>query len=99
MGKNHYTAPTIHVEEPETDNQVSANVEPDVAPVATGKVVDCGQLNVRRAPSLNATVVCVIERDTEVTIDEGKSNEEWYHVDVNPHTHGFCMKKYIAISQ
>lgn len=112
MGKNHYTAPTIQVEEtdavlpkvnePQDDEQEVSAAAPAVSepdPVVTGKVTDCGQLNVRRAPSMNATVMCTIDRDAEVTVDEGKSTAEWYRVCTAAGVNGFCMKKYITISQ
>lgn len=119
MGKHHYTAPEVHVEETEVTlpkveeteaaaEQVVEEVTPvvkeieavvEAAPVATGKVVGCTKLNVRRAPSQNATIVCEIPRNIEVTIDEAKSTDEWYHVFVKAGVKGYCMKKYIAISQ
>lgn len=106
---HHYHQPTIQadetevdlvkVNEPATNDEPVAKVEEAVIPVATGKVTDCDKLNVRRAPSLNATVVCQIARNADVTIDEDKSNAEWYSVCTEAGVNGFCMKKYITISQ
>ena len=106
MGKHNYRAPAVHVEEPEVvlpkveEPEMVAAVEVEEAPpVVTGTLVDCIKLNVRRAPSMKATVVCEISRSETVTIDEGKSNAEWYSVCTESGVTGFCMKKYIAISQ
>lgn len=106
MGKHHYHQPEVHVEETEVvlpKVEEPAAAEPETAEetvtVVTGKVVDCSKLNVRRAPSLNATVVCEIARGAAVVIDEAKSNAEWYSVCTEAGVNGFCMKKYIAISQ
>lgn len=112
MGKHHYRPPVMRVEEDEVvqpkanepqDGEQEVTVatpavsEPD--PVITGTVTDCAKLNVRRAPSLKATVVCEISCNETVTIDEGKSNAEWYSVCTAAGATGFCMKKYITISQ
>ena len=85
--------------ETEANDQAAEETTPEVAPIVTGRVADCVKLNVRRAPSVKATVVCVIDRDAEVIIDEGKSNAEWYSVCTTAGVNGFCMKKYITISQ
>lgn len=106
MGKRNYYTPEVHVEEPEVvlpkveepEMVAVAEVE-EVPPVVTGKVTDCSKLNVRRAPSVNATVVCEIARNAVVAIDESKSNAEWYSVCTAAGVTGFCMKKYITISQ
>lgn len=106
MGKRNYNTPEVHVEEPEVvlpkveEPEMVAAVEvEEVPPVVTGTVTDCTKLNVRRAPSLKATVVCEISRNETVTVDEGKSNAEWYSVCTESGATGFCMKKYITISQ
>lgn len=102
LDNNHYSIPAANVEEVEDDVVIQSKVDDDVPavePVVIGTVVDCAKLNVRRAPSMKATVVCTIPSDAEVTIDEGKSTAEWYSVCTAAGVNGFCMKKYIAISQ
>ena len=105
MGKHHYHQPEMHVEEPEVvlprvkEPDVAAAVVEEAPTVIAGVVTDCAKLNVRRAPSMNATVVCEIPRKSVVTIDEDKSNAEWYGVCTATGVNGFCMKKYVAISQ
>lgn len=88
------TAPAVDETVPEVEPVVNK-----VDPTVTGEVVGCSKLNVRRAPSVNATVVCEIDRDSVVIINESRSNAEWYSVCTAAGVNGFCMKKYIAISQ
>lgn len=98
MGKHKNHQPDVQVEE--TEVVLPKVEEPELPPaVVIGTVVDCASLNVRRTPSVKATVVCEIPRGTAVTINEGKSNDEWYSVSLADGTKGFCMKKYITISQ
>ena len=102
MSKKHYVKPTIQVEE--TEAVLPAVSEPEAptkpAPVLVdGVVAGCAKLNVRRAPSTNATVLCEINRDTKVVIDMEKSKPDWYSICTEAGVDGFCMKKYIEISQ
>lgn len=112
MGKHHYTAPEIHVEDLETPVPQTVDLDVDSMPSVdeieeaidevqplVGVVTDCAKLNVRRAPSKNATVVCEIACDATVIIDEDKSNAEWYSVCTEAGVNGFCMKKYITLSR
>ena len=97
MSKKHHSRPAAQpIEDTET---AQPDVVEEAAPVVRGVVVDCHKLNVRRAPSVNATVLCKIASDTEVVIDESKSKNDWYSVCTEAGIEGFCMKKYIAISQ
>ena len=62
---------------------------------ATGTVTGCEKLNVRKAPSMNGEVVCVIAKDSVVVIDETDSTDEWFKVFAENGAEGFCMKKFI----
>ena len=65
-----------------------------------GVVTDCAKLNVRDAANLNANVLTIIDKGTEVSI-EGEDNG-FYFVRKDNTTHGFsgwCMKKYITIKK
>lgn len=66
--------------------------------MAVGKVSNCTKLNVRKDPDINADILFIIDKDTEVVIDNEESTEEWYKVIVNEQE-GFCMKKYISLPQ
>ncbi len=81
------------------DETVVEEQSTSVAKSLTGKVVGCEKLNVRISPVAGSKPVCVIDKDAVVAINEKDSTKDWYAVDVNPHTSGYCMKQFIAIEQ
>lgn len=96
MGKRNNTEPAV---ENELVVEEAAPAVEATKPATTGTVTDCVRLNVRRTASLKATIVCEIPRGATVTINERKSTDEWYSVRTAEGDRGFCMKKYITISQ
>lgn len=62
-----------------------------------GVVVECGKLNVRSKPDPRASVVCVISKSSEVTINEDESTEDFYKVCTAAGAEGFCMKEFIEL--
>lgn len=58
-----------------------------------GVVVGTDLLNIRRGPSVNDRVLCVIQKDTTVEI-VSEPNSEWYEV-IAPSGHGYCMQIFI----
>lgn len=83
------------VVETEVNEVVEAPVEePKV--VVTGVVSDCLRLNVRAEAKPDAEIVCTIDCDTEVIIDEDGSTDEFYKVCTAAGVEGFCMRKYIT---
>lgn len=62
-----------------------------------GVVTNCGRLNVRSKPDLDASVVCVIPKASEVTINESESTEEFYKVCTAAGAEGFCVKEFIEL--
>ena len=66
-------------------------------PVIYGKVTGCSKLNVRQDPNLQADILCCLEVNTEVEIDEGKSTNEFYAICTPSGREGFCMKKFIEV--
>lgn len=65
--------------------------------VKTGKVANCSKLNVRKRPVANAEIICIIDKGTDMVVDENKSTEEFYKVILNSGVEGYCMKKFIAV--
>lgn len=63
--------------------------EKPVKKIVKGKVFNCGGLNVRKAPSLNAEIVASLAPGTEIIIEDS-GNKEWYKT-----PSGFVMKAYI----
>lgn len=64
-----------------------------------GFVSGCNRLNVRKEPQTNAPVVCVIDSDSTVIIDEDESTDSFYKVYTETGAEGYCMKNFITITQ
>lgn len=99
MSKRNYSRPIEPVvHEPETTEVIEPIVqEPEVKRDTVGVVVECDRLNVRKAPNTSATVLCVINRDEKVTVDEQKSKGQFYKVRLASGVEGYCMKNYISL--
>ena len=78
-------------EEPEIVEEVSKLEKP-----VEGFVSGCKRLNVRKKPSINSDVVCVIDDGTEVLVIKSDSTNEWFEVIAANGEKGYCMKKYIT---
>lgn len=67
----------------------------EATPVKAGQgvVVSTDLLNIRKGPSVNDRVLCVIQKDTTVEI-VSEPNPEWYEV-ITPSGHGYCMQIFI----
>ena len=73
--------------------------ESTIKPTVTGIVVNCERLNVRRDPQRDAPIVCVINKNTEVMIDESGSTRHFYKICTASGIEGFCVRDYIAITE
>lgn len=62
-----------------------------------GVVSNCEKLNVRVAPRLDADVLTIIDKNTEVVLCEKQPKKDWYRVRIEDGTEGFCMKEYISV--
>ena len=71
--------------------------EPEKKPIVFGKVANCSKLNVRQLPSLRADILCCLDVNTEVEIDEDKSTSEFYAICTPSGREGFCLKKFVEI--
>ena len=78
------------IEEATVEEVVGSEPEPKI-----GIVHCCEKLNLRKEPSITSEVVCVIDRLTEVVIDESESTEDFYKVCTPAGVEGFCVKLYI----
>lgn len=65
--------------------------------------VSCkNKLNVRKEPSKNSEVLCVINKDTQVAVDIVNSTDDFYKVIIdhnNKLVEGYCMKQFITVKQ
>ena len=65
--------------------------------IKIGIVTGCKRLNVREKPKTDASVICEVNFQTELMIEEADSTEDFYKVCTAAGIEGFCMKKFIAI--
>lgn len=71
--------------------------ESETVPPKIGIVVGCPRLNVRMKPNAEATVVCVIDRDSKVMLDEENSTRSFYKICTEVGVEGYCMKQFINV--
>ena len=85
----------------ETDTEVSETKEESEVVLAevmfSGKVVNCNLLNIREQASVDANVVCEINKDDEVIINKDESTSDFYKVCTATGIEGYCMKEFIRI--
>lgn len=85
---------TEKVEEVEAPEEVTEEtITPPVEPVYG--VVNCDKLNVRRGPSKDSKVMCIVSKGEEVMLVAEESTEEWYKVITKTGFDGYCMKEFI----
>lgn len=72
--------------------------EDDSTPII-GVVTDCLKLNIRKAPNVEAGVLCEAQALSKLMVDPNKSTDEWLCVCTEAGFEGFCMKKYVTIEQ
>ena len=103
MAKKKHATPkpveTVEAVEPEVIQDEIEEIEAviETKPIIQGIVDGCAKLNVRKQPVANAEVVCVIERNTKVMIDENESTDEFYKVCTVSGIEGFCVKRFVVI--
>lgn len=83
-------------EEVAEESAVEETVEETPVSV-TGIVSDCIKLNVRKSPTPLAEVLCVVDENSKVEIDEAESTAEFYKVCTASGVEGYCMKKFITV--
>ena len=89
------------IEDQQNINDVNIDIipEPEVSAPVIGIVTDCPRLNVRVNPRADADVICIIERDSKVMIDEEDSTKNFYKICTEQGIEGYCMKQFISISK
>ena len=84
------------VTEETVEEVIEETVEETPVPV-TGVVSGCKKLNVRKSPTLLADVVCKLNENSKVEINEDDSTVEFYKVCTASGVEGYCMKKFITV--
>lgn len=64
-----------------------------------GVVIGCEKLNIRKGPAINSDVLCTVPVNAVLVIDVNESTNEWYSVITESGCNGYCMKKYVRISE
>ena len=79
-----------------TEEQIAVEQE-QVAVTVTQKgfVNGCEKLNVRKNTNIDSEVVCVINKNDDVIIEEALG--DWYSVTTKDGDEGYCMSKFITV--
>lgn len=77
------------------ETETTTETETNSGAVAKGVVANCAKLNVRSKPGINGDVVCVLDKDVEVTIDVDESTDEWFKIRTAAGVNGYCMRKFV----
>lgn len=64
-----------------------------------GVVIGCEKLNIRKGPAINSDVLCTVPVNAVLVIDMNESTNEWYSVITESGCNGYCMKKYVKVSE
>ena len=65
-----------------------------------GFVAGCEELNIRKAPVKDPkNIACTVRKDSLLVIDPKESTGEWYSVITESGCTGYCMKKYVRVSE
>lgn len=104
MSKRDYTKYSKEVKPVVQEEVVETVVEPvveqtEVEPVkpVIGVVTNCLKLNVRAEPKPTAEALCVLDRDSEVSVYKAESTDEYYKVCTAAGIEGYCVKFFIRV--
>lgn len=89
-------APVVTEAAPQTVQQESAPVEDEVKSCSAMTMYTNDKVNMRKGPTLDDSVIKVLEEDTEITVTGYTS--DWYRIKYEGKT-GYCMKRYATDSK
>ena len=78
--------------------EIIKTVDETVPSMIKEGIVKCQNLNVRKAPSMSATILQIISIGTKVEILDDV-NDLWYKIRVSDIEKGYCMKEFINIDK
>lgn len=82
------------------ENQNENNDEKNTGAVVPGVVSKCIRLNVRSEAKKDSDVLCVIDKDTKLTVDIEESTNDFYKVYFEYEdtlVEGYCLKDFIEL--
>lgn len=62
-----------------------------------GLITDCKKLNIRKEPNVKSEVLCVIDYNSEVIVDDKLSTSDFYAICTSSGIEGFCVRKFVTI--
>lgn len=90
----------ITIEE-ETEDAADIDFEENEVQTLFGEVVGCKKLNIRKSPAVNPkNIITIVPEGTMLMIiDPDKATKEWYKVELEDGTAGFCMKEFVSVNE
>lgn len=80
------------------DEIIDEIVNPVEEEIVNGFVSGCKRLNVRGKASIDAAILCVINKNAEVLVHRTETeSSDFYKVRTASGIEGYCMKKFISI--
>ena len=64
-----------------------------------GYVSGCTKLNIREEAYPGAKVLCIVPEKAVLLIDASESTTEWYKIYTESGMEGYCMKKFVTVSE
>ena len=64
-----------------------------------GYVSGCTKLNIREEAYPGAKVLCTVPEKAVLLIDVSESTTEWYKIYTESGMEGYCMKKFVTVSE
>lgn len=90
-------------EEVDVDEGAAADlptIEEDKNDPLVGVVAGCSKLRIRKKPSTEGDVMCVVDAGTVLMIDiQAVVPKEWFKVYTEAGVEGFCMREFVEIRE
>lgn len=84
------------IEESEAVEEVKETKEENTL---VGYVSGCAKLNIREEAYPGATILCTVPEKAVLLIDVSESTTEWYKIYTESGMEGYCMKKFVTVSE
>lgn len=87
----------VEINDEETFPSTEHEIVEDEEMCISGKIIGCNALNVRKNPSLDSEILCIIDNSTEFVIDnkDFKSNE-WTKICVAAGIEGYVISEFVT---
>ena len=89
----------VNETEEEMNEESEAAEEVKEENTLVGYVSGCKKLNIREEAYPGAKVLCIVPEKAVLLIDVNASINEWYKIYTESGMEGYCMKKFITVSE